>query len=74
MLTRSSMLQSCKGVFQEESYSVFVSRSLNKKQQELEQKLLQKRRELLDAGADPKSIKLCSLELFQNAVRVDVSN
>ena len=42
LLARSSMLQSFKGVFQEQNYSSFISRSLNKKQQELEKKNWQK--------------------------------
>ena len=74
MLARSSMLQSFKGVFQEKNYSMFISRSFNKKQQELERKLLHKRREFLDAGADPKSIKFRNLEFLRNKIKVNVDN
>ena len=64
MLALSSMLQSFKGVFHEENYSMFISRPLKKKQQELKKSLLQKRGEMLDAGAGPKSIKIRYLEFF----------
>lgn len=50
ILSRTAMLKDYNPSYNEHSYSVFISKSLNPEEQKHEQKLLKKRRDLLNAG------------------------
>ena len=50
ILSRTTMLKDYNAIYNDQNYSVFISKSLNPEEQKHEQKLLKKRRELLTAG------------------------
>ena len=50
ILSRTTMFKVYNPIYNDQNYSVFVSKSLNPEEQKHEQKLLKKRRELLTAG------------------------
>ena len=64
--SRASMLKTYEPRYMGVNYAVFISKSLNKDEQEKEQQLLKRRRELLNNGSDPKSIKIRKGVLFLN--------
>ena len=45
---------------------MFISKSLNKEEQEIENKLLMKRRELINDGTTTKDIRIIGLKLYVN--------
>ena len=63
---RASMLKTYEPRYMGVNYAVFISKSLNKDEQEKEQQLLKRRRELLNNGSDPKSIKIRKGVLLNN--------
>ena len=63
---RASMLKTYEPRYMGVNYAVFISKSLTKDEQEKEQQLLKRRRELLNKGSDPKSIKIQKGVLFLN--------
>ena len=59
MLARSSMLKLNEPKYNGKTYCVFLSKSLNKEEQLKEQKLLKKRREILNNdNVDPKPVQI----------------
>ena len=46
------------------SLAIFIERSLSKGEQEIQNKALKKRRELLDHGYTSKQFKICNLKLY----------
>ena len=63
---RASMLKTYEPRYMGVNYAVFISKSLNKDGQEKEQQLLKRRRELINNGSDPKSIKIRKGVFFLN--------
>ena len=63
---RASMLKTYEPRYMGVNYAVFILKSLNKDEQEKERQLLKRRRELLNNGSDPKSIKIRSVIKIEN--------
>ena len=63
---RTSRLKTYEPRYMGVNYAVFISKSLHKVEQEKEQQLLKRRRELLNNGSDPKSINIRKGVLFLN--------
>ena len=61
----------CDGIL--DKYKVFISKSLSKTEQELENKLLKKRRELINEGNQPSTLRIRNFELFLNDRRVHLN-
>ena len=73
ILARSAMLKMYEPTYNDKKYLVFVSKSLNKTEQEKEQKLLKKRREILDSGTvDPRNVRIRRGILLVNAKSVEI--
>ena len=67
LLARASMLKVYEPEFGNIKYRIYLSKSLNKEEQLLEQKLLRKRRELIDSQTvDPKQIMIRNGTLYVN--------
>ena len=63
---RASMLKTYEPRYMGVNYAVFILKSPNKDEQEKERQLLKRRRELLNNGSDPKSIKIRSVIKIEN--------
>ena len=75
ILARSAMLKTYEPSFDEQKYLVFVSKSLNKEDQLKEQKVLRKRRQILNSGTvDPKDVKIRNGMLLVNNKPVDLDD
>ena len=71
ILARAAAFKNYEPTYNEKTYSIFVSKSLNLEEQKLEQKLLKKRRELLDSGeVEPKDLKIRKGTLYSKGVAV----
>ena len=57
----------------DEKFEVYISKSLNKTEQEQEHKILKKRRSLIEENTDPSRLKIRNLELFLDRTVVDLS-
>ena len=57
----------------DEKFEVYISKSLNKTEQEKERKVLKKRRSLIEENTDPSRLKNRNLELFLDGAVVDLS-
>ena len=64
LFERATMLENYKSNIKENKDSVFLSKFLNKKDQERERTLLKKRRELLESGNEAKDMKIRSNILY----------
>ena len=57
----------------DEKCKVYISKSLNKTEQEHEHKILKRRRSLIEENTDPSRLKIRNLELFLDETVVDLS-
>ena len=57
----------------DEKFKVYISKSLNKTEQEQEHKILNKRRSLIEENTDPSRLKNRNLELFLDSAVEDLS-
>ena len=73
ILARANKLRFYEGDGIQDKYKVFISKSLSKTEQELENKLLKKRRELINEGNQPSTLRIRNFELFLNDRRVDLN-
>ena len=53
---------------------IFISKALSASERECERKILLKRRELINNGVDPKSLRIKSLKLFQDSIEVQLTD
>ena len=70
-LARASMLKTFTGTYKNEKYFAYISKSLSKEEQEKENAILRKRRDLINEGVKPENIKIRNLELIVNGVKTD---
>ena len=57
----------------DEKFKVYISKSLNKTEQEQERKILKKRRSLIEENTDPSRLKVRNLELILDGAVVHLS-
>ena len=70
-LARASMLKTFTGTYKNKKYFAYISKSLSKEEQEKENAILRKRRDLINEGVKPENIKIRNLELIVNGVKTD---
>ena len=75
ILARAVAFKDYEPKYEEKTYSIFVSKSLNVEEQKLEQKLLKKRRELLNSGeAEAKDLRIRKGVLYHKGTEVKIEN
>ena len=74
ILARAAALKHYEPKYKEQTYSVFVSKSLNADEQKAEQKLLKKRSELLNSGVESKDLKIRKGLLYCKDVEVKLDD
>ena len=71
-LAHAASLKSFEGKYEDNKFTVYISRSLTPQERNTENAILKKRRELISNGCDPSHLRIKNLELYQDGKKVDI--